>query len=65
MLGLHDHHHLSQARIADLVGRTQGWVSTRLALYRCVPDDLLALIRKGSITVLNLARLRVELKLHV
>ena len=31
---LHDHYHLSQARIASRVGRTQGWVSGRLALLR-------------------------------
>ena len=54
MLSLHDH--LSQARIADLVGRTQGWVSTRLALYRCLPDDLLALIREGSISTWTATR---------
>jgi ParB family chromosome partitioning protein len=47
---LHDHSHLSQSRIASLVGRKQGWVSGRLALYHAFPEDLLELIRKGAIS---------------
>jgi ParB family chromosome partitioning protein len=47
---LHDHYHLSQSRIASMVGRNQGWVSGRLALYHALSEDLLELIRKGTIS---------------
>ncbi len=47
---LHDQYHLSQSRIASLLGRKQGWVSGRLALYNALSEDLLELIRKGSIS---------------
>ena len=47
---LHDQYHLSQSRIASLVGRKQGWVSGRLALYDALSEDLLELIRKGTIS---------------
>jgi ParB family chromosome partitioning protein len=47
---LHDQCHLSQSRIASMVGRKQSWVSGRLALYRVLTEDLLELIRKGSIS---------------
>jgi len=47
---LHDQYHLSQSRIASLVGRQQSWVSGRLALYRTLSEDLLELIRKGAIS---------------
>lgn len=46
---LHAQYHLSQSRIAFLVGRKQGWVSGRLALYNALSEDVLELIRKGSI----------------
>ena len=32
---LHDHSHLSQSKIASLLGRRQGWVSGRLNKGRC------------------------------
>jgi len=47
---LHDQHHLSQSRIASMVGRKQSWVSGRLALYSALSEDLLESIRKGSIS---------------
>jgi ParB-like chromosome segregation protein Spo0J len=47
---LHDQYHLSQSRIASVVGRKQGWVSGRLALYGALSEDLLEWIRKGSIS---------------
>jgi ParB-like chromosome segregation protein Spo0J len=47
---LHDQYHLSQSRIASMVGRKQGWVSGRLALYHALSEDLLELIRKGTIS---------------
>jgi ParB family transcriptional regulator, chromosome partitioning protein len=45
---LHDHYHLSQSRIASLVGRKQSWVSGRLALYGALSEDLWQSIRKGA-----------------
>jgi len=47
---LHDQHHLSQSRIASMVGRKQSWVSGRLALYSALSEELLESIRKGSIS---------------
>jgi ParB family transcriptional regulator, chromosome partitioning protein len=47
---LHDQYHLSQGRIASMVGRKQSWVSGRLALYRALSEDLLESIRKGAIS---------------
>jgi ParB-like chromosome segregation protein Spo0J len=47
---LHQQSHLSQSRIASLLGRKQGWVSGRMALYRALSEDLFELIRKGSIS---------------
>jgi len=47
---LHRRYHLSQSRIASLLGRKQGWVSGRLALYNALAEDTLELIRKGSIS---------------
>lgn len=58
---LHDHYHLSQEKIASRVGRTQGWVSTRLALYHALSDDLIALIRKGSISTWTATRVIVPI----
>jgi ParB family transcriptional regulator, chromosome partitioning protein len=58
---LHDHHHLSQGKIASRVGRTQGWVSGRLALYRALPDDVMNLIRKGSISTWTATRVIVPI----
>jgi len=47
---LHDQHHLSQSRIAFMVGRKQSWVSGRLALYCALSEDLLESVRKGAIS---------------
>jgi len=47
---LHDQYHLSQGRIASMVGRKQSWVSGRLALYHALSEDLLESIRRGSIS---------------
>jgi len=47
---LHDQYHLSQSRIASMVGRKQSWVSGRLALYSALSEDLLGSIRKGAIS---------------
>jgi ParB family transcriptional regulator, chromosome partitioning protein len=53
---LHDRCHLSQEKIASMVGRTQGWVSSRLALYGALSEDLIALIRRGSLSTWTAAR---------
>jgi len=58
---LHDRYHLSQERIAAMAGRTQGWVSARLTLYRSLSDDLIALIHKGSISTWTAARVIVPI----
>ena len=47
---LHRRYHLSQSKIASLLGRKQGWVSGRLALYNALPEETLELIRQGSIS---------------
>ncbi len=47
---LHDRCHLSQERIASMVGRTQGWVSSRLALYSALSEDMRELIRTGAVS---------------
>jgi ParB-like chromosome segregation protein Spo0J len=47
---LHDQYHLSQSKIASLMGRNQGWVSGRLALYHALSEDLLEWVKKGSIS---------------
>jgi len=58
---LHDQYHLSQNRIASLVGRKQSWVSGRMALYRALSEELLELIRKGSISTWAATRVMVPI----
>jgi ParB family chromosome partitioning protein len=58
---LHDHYQLSQTRIASLVGRKQSWVSGRLALYRALSEDLIVLIRTGSISTWSATRVIVPI----
>jgi len=58
---LHDRYQLSQMRIASLVGRKQSWVSGRLALYRTLSEDLMALIRTGSISTWTATRVIVPI----
>jgi len=58
---LHDQYHLSQSRIASMVGRKQSWVSGRLALYSALSEDLLELIRKGSISTWAATRVIVPI----
>ena len=53
---LHDQYHLSQSQIASRVGRKQGWVSGRLALYQALSEDLFELIRKGAISTWTATR---------
>ena len=58
---LHDHYQLSQSRIASLVGHKQSWVSTRLALYHTLSEDLVELIRRGSISTWTATRVIVPI----
>ena len=58
---LHDHYQLSQSRIASLVGHKQSWVSTRLALYHTLSEDLVELIRQGSISTWTATRVIVPI----
>jgi len=58
---LHDQYHLSQSRIASMVGRKQSWVSGRLALYNGLSEDLLELIRKGSVSTWAATRVIVPI----
>ena len=61
LVELHDHCNLSQSKIASMVGRTQGWVSVRLALYRALSEDLIELIRKGSVSTWTAMRVIVPI----
>lgn len=47
---LRDRHHLCQAQIASMLGRTQGWVSGRLGLYEVLCEDVLDLVRNGCVS---------------
>jgi len=58
---LHNQHHLSQSRIASMVGRKQSWVSGRLALYSTLSEGLLESIRKGSISTWAATRVIVPI----
>jgi hypothetical protein len=53
---LHDRRHLSQERIASMVGRRQSWVSSMLALYNALSGDIIELIRKGSVSTWTATR---------
>src|SRR4030043_1298698 len=58
---LHDQYHLSQSRIASMVGRKQSWVYGRLALYSTLSEDLLESIRKGTISTWAATRVIVPI----
>ena len=47
---LHDEHGLSQTAIGARLGRTQGWVSRRLALVKELPEWLQEHVRKGELS---------------
>jgi hypothetical protein len=44
-----------------MVGRKQSWVSSRLALYNALSEDIAGLIRKGSISTWTAARVIVPI----
>jgi ParB family transcriptional regulator, chromosome partitioning protein len=58
---LHDQYHLSQSRIASMVGRKQSWVSGRLSFYNGLSEDLLELTRKGAISTWAATRVIVPI----
>jgi ParB/Sulfiredoxin domain len=58
---LHECYRLSQEKIAAMAGHTQGWVSSRITLYRSLSDDLMALILKGSISTWTATRVIVPI----
>ena len=58
---LRNRHNLSQAKIADLLGHGQSWVSRRLALLESLPDDILALVQKGRISAWSATRVLVPM----
>lgn len=45
-----EQHNISQAKIAQLMGRNQSWVSRRIALVHALPDEILGLVQKGHIS---------------
>jgi hypothetical protein len=53
---LHDRCHLSQERIASMAGRRQSWASSRLALYNALSEDIIELVRKGSVSTWTATR---------
>lgn len=61
LVALHENCNLSQSKIAVMVGRTQGWVSTRLSLYRSLSEDLIGMIRKGLISTWTAVRVIIPI----
>ena len=47
---LDQNHQLSQEKIAAILGKDQSWVARRLMLINELPEDVLALVRKGDIS---------------
>jgi ParB family chromosome partitioning protein len=52
---------LSQEQIAKQIGRTQSWVSRRLALLRVLPDKLIHAVTEGKISVWTAHRVLVPM----
>ena len=53
---LTERHHLSQVKIAHLMGRHQSWVSRRLSLLDALSEDIVELVQKGFISSWAAAR---------
>ncbi len=47
---LMEKHNISQAKIAHLMGRSQSWISRRIALVDALPDDILGVVQKGRVS---------------
>lgn len=52
---------LTQARVAELLGRDKSWVARRLALIETLPEDILGLVRQGHISPWAATRVLVPL----
>jgi ParB family chromosome partitioning protein len=58
---LETRYQLSQEQIARQIGRTQSWVSRRLALLRVLPDKLIHAVTEGKISVWTAHRVLVPM----
>lgn len=47
---LYEHHHLTQAQIARLLGKDKSWVSRRISFLTLLPDEILDSVRNGRIS---------------
>jgi ParB/RepB/Spo0J family partition protein len=54
---LHTQHSLSQQTLATRIGHDQSWVSRRLALVEQLPDSILDVLSKGTLSVWTGARI--------
>ena len=48
---LQERHHLSQDRIAALMGKDKSWVSRRVSLLHVLPDEILQMVRTGHVSI--------------
>ncbi len=58
---LHQEHQLSQEKIAAMMGKDQSWVARRLMLINELPEEVLALVRKGDISCWSAERVLVPM----
>ncbi len=58
---LHLHHKLSQVEISRLLGKTQSWVSRRLALLDSLPETIIESVREGHISTWSANRILAPL----
>jgi ParB family chromosome partitioning protein len=58
---LHEHHELSQDRIARLLGKDKSWVCRRLSLLSALPDEILEAVRSGHLSTWAAGRILAPL----
>ena len=58
---LQTRYQLSQEQISSQIGRTQSWISRRLALLAVLPDHLIHAVTKGNISVWTAHRVLVPM----
>lgn len=58
---LQTRYQLSQEQIANQIGRTQSWISRRLALLTVLPDKLIHAVTQGTISVWTAHRVLVPM----
>jgi ParB/RepB/Spo0J family partition protein len=58
---LRTRHHLSQEQIANQIGRTQSWISRRVALLNVLSDKLIHAIREGKVSTWTAHRVLVPM----